>query len=73
MKAAPTFKHWMHVIHDDSVKVLYFSNHVLHEKSFWGIVAILGLLAILITLVVLFGKFAPMEDYQFMTPYGPYY
>ena len=73
MKVEYTFKHWMHVMHDDGAKVLHFSNHVLHEKSFWGIVAILGLLAILVTLVVMFGELEPMEEYRFMTPHGPYF
>ena len=73
MKVEYTFKHWMHVMHDDGVKVLHFSSHVLHEKSFWGIVAILGLLAILVTLVVMFGELEPMEEYRFMTPHVPYF
>lgn len=61
---APTIKHWMHHVHDDAVKVAHSTEHMLHEKSFWGIVLILALLAGFFTAIVLFGNAAGTEFYN---------
>lgn len=73
MNAAVTMRHWMHQLHDGSVKTLHVAGHLFHEKSFWGIVIILAMLTALFTLLVLFGKYIPMEKYSIPTHYGPYY
>ena len=73
MHTDSSFKHWMHHLHDDGVRVAHFTGHMLHEKSFWGILAIVAVMITLFTLVVLFGEDA-MEGYRGTLPYGgPYY
>ena len=73
MHADLSFRHWMHHVHDGSAKVAHYTGHMLHEKSFWGILAIVALIAALFTLVVLFGENA-MQGYRGTLPYGgPYY
>ena len=71
MHTSPTLKNGMHHFHDGSVKAVHFTGHLLHEKSFWAIVAILALIVGLFTLLVLFGSGTPMQNYPI--PYGPYY
>lgn len=64
MHTAPTIKNWMHHVHDDAVKVAHYTEHMLHEKSFWGIVLILALVAGLFTAIVLFGNAVGTELYN---------
>ena len=71
MHTAPTLKNGMHHVHDGSVKAVHFVGHLLHEKSFWGILALIALFAALLTLAALFGNDATMKNYHI--PYGPYY
>lgn len=62
----------MHVAHDGSVRVAQRSNHMLHEKSFWEIVAVWGLIALLFTLLVLFGENTFLQEYSVPAPYETY-
>ncbi len=72
MHTATTLKHWMHHVHDGSVKATHFTGHLLHERSFWGILAILMLIAGLFALVVIFGTESMPEEYVPIMPYGFY-
>ncbi len=73
MHASMTFRQWMHHVHSGTVKATHFTGHLLHEKSFWGILAILMLIAGLFTLVVLFGGDSiPQNYYLPLAPYGPH-
>ncbi len=71
MHTSTTMRHWMHHFHDGSVKAARYTGHLLHEKSFWGIVVILTLIAGVLTLMALFGSGAVLQNYSM--PYGLYY
>lgn len=73
MHTKSTIRHWMHLVHDEGVKVASMSNHVLHEKSFWSILLILGMLALLFTLIARYG--GELQPIRYSTPgtYGVYY
>jgi hypothetical protein len=60
-------------MHDGGIKAAHFTGHLLHEKSFWSILAILTLLAALFTLVVLFGDKSPDPSFGVPLPYGRYF
>ncbi len=70
MKTQTTFKHWMHYFHDSSVKAAHHASHLLHEGSFWAILAFAVLTAGLIALVVLFGDSSALPEYYRM-PIAP--
>ena len=69
MHVALTFKNWMHDVHDDTLKAAQNTGQMLHQKSFWGIVAIVALIVSLFMLIAFFGDNTIM-DYQ--TPPLPY-
>ena len=71
MHTSTTLKHWVHQFHDGSVKVAHYTGHMLHEKAFWAILAILALIAGIFTMLVFFGNSPMMQNYG--VPYGPYY
>jgi hypothetical protein len=74
MHAVSTIKHWVHQLHDEGARVARQGSHVFHERSFWGIVAIMAIIALLFALVVLFGNRFPIQHYGIPTPYGqPYF
>lgn len=73
MHASTTVKHWVHHFHDNSAKAVHYAGHLLHEKSFWAILAILALIAGIFTMIVLLGSDAPLQNYRIPLPYGPYY
>ncbi|MEE9368388.1 MAG: hypothetical protein V3V05_05940 [Pontiella sp.] len=56
MHTATTLKTGMHHFHDDSVNAMHYIGHLLHEKSFWAIVAITALIVGLSSLIILFGS-----------------
>lgn len=68
-----SFQHWIHHIHDSSIKVAHYADHTLHEKSFWSILAIVLLIMVLFTLVVLTGKNIAQEGHGILPYGGPYY
>lgn len=72
MHAGSTIKEWMHQLHDETVKAAHFTGHMVHEKAFWGILAILAMIAALFTLVVLFGS-STAHDFSLPIPYGTYH
>jgi hypothetical protein len=73
MHTVSTVREWMHQLHDESAKVAHWTGHLLHEKSFWGIVAILAVLAVVFTLLVLYGKQLAMQEYSApFRYYGPF-
>ena len=71
MNTSPTLKNGMHHLHDGSVKAMHYTGHLLHEKSFWAIVAITALIVGLFTMIILFGSDTTMQNYSI--PYGRYY
>jgi hypothetical protein len=73
MHATSTIKHWAHHLHDGGVRIFRQGEHVLHEKSFWGIVAIIAAAALLFALVVLLGNRFPPQQLGIPAPYGPQY
>lgn len=73
MHTLTTFKHWAHLFHDESTKVLNISNQMLHEKSFWGIVIITATIAIIFTILTLIAPDATKTYYNIPSMYGPYY
>jgi hypothetical protein len=73
MHAAPTLKHWMHHFHDSGVRAIRYAGHLMHEKSFWGMLGILVLIAGLLTLIVFFGRTTTVQSYGVPTPYRPYF
>jgi hypothetical protein len=73
MHASSSIHDWMRVAHDSGGKVVRFTGHLLHEKSFWAILAIVVALAGLFALVAYFGNDASMRDFNMPMPYGVYY
>ena len=71
MHTSSTLKQWTHMFHDGSAKVAHYTGHLLHEKSFWGILALLVLLAGALVLIAIFGD--DIATKSFNMPYGPYY
>ena len=71
MHTSTTLKHWMHHFHDGSVKAVHYTGHMLHEKAFWEILAILTLIAGVFAMIVFFSNSPMMQNYG--VPYGPYY
>ena len=68
MNTANPFKHWMHHAHDSSAKAAHYTGHLLHERSFWAILAFVALTAGLLALVAIFGRDATMQEYYRMPP-----
>jgi hypothetical protein len=65
-------KHWAHHFHDGTVRVMHYTGHLLHEKAFWAIVALITLLIGMFALLVLFGNDSPMMR-NYNIPFSPYY
>lgn len=68
MSTTPTLRHFIHHLHDEGAKIIHMTGHMLHEKTFWGIVGIVALIAALFALLVLWGN-GPQVEYQI----HPYY
>ena len=49
----------------------HYTGHLFHEKSFWGILVVVALIAGLLLLITLLGDNIDMKN--FTTPYRPYY
>lgn len=60
----------MHRLHDEGAKITHMTGHMLHERSFWGILAILAVLTLLFTLIIMFGDEIPNYEMAPPTPYG---
>jgi hypothetical protein len=61
----------MHRFHDGGIRVAHYTGHLLHERAFWEILALVVLIAGMFALVVLYGSGSMMQHYH--VPYGPYY
>lgn len=61
----------MHHFHDGSVRAAHYTAHLLHEKNFWKMTAILAVIGGLFALLVFFGNDIQMQNYSI--PYAPYY
>lgn len=72
MHTESTFREWMHHLHDGSAKMAHWTGHLLHERSFWGMVTILAVIIAAFTLLVLYGKQLPMEEFSVPIRYGPF-
>jgi hypothetical protein len=55
MHAAPRVKQWMHLLHDESVRIAHFTEHLVHEKAFWAFLGIVTVMALLFSLLLLLG------------------
>lgn len=71
MNMVPTIKDALHHMHDSTVKATHATGHLFHEKTFWGILAIIALIALLFTLVVLYGSSNALPTTPL--PFAPYY
>ena len=56
MHTMPKIRHWMHLMHDGSVKIAHYSGHLLHEKAFWAFLGIFALLVLFFSLLLLLGN-----------------
>lgn len=69
MNTNPALRHWMHYLHDESGKFMHFTEHMLHEKAFWGVLAIVTLmvLAALFAMLIHTDNHSPllMPTYQY--------
>ncbi len=63
-----TAKYGKYSVHDERLKVARYMGYLLHEKSFWGMVAILALIAGMLTLIAWFGSNPILQNYYI--PYG---
>ncbi|VGO11644.1 hypothetical protein PDESU_00189 [Pontiella desulfatans] len=70
MHTVSTIRNWTHLIHDEGVKITHICVNLLHEKSFWGILAILAVLGLLFKLILLFGDKMPLREFGIPSPYG---
>ncbi len=66
MNTATTFKHWMHHLHDSGARAACYSGHLLHERSFWIILAFVALTAGLFALIAYSGYGSAMQEYYRM-------
>ena len=71
MHTSITLKQWFDHVHDGRVKAAHYAGHLLHTKSFWGILAILALIIGMLAALILFGVNTPLRNYTI--PYAPYY
>lgn len=69
MHAMPTLKHWMHQLHDEGIKIAHYTGHMVHEKSFWGILAFVLIAVALFTLLIATGNDTTLHN----MPIYPYY
>ncbi len=72
MHAGLTIRHWMHHVHDGTIKAAHLTGHLFHERAFWGIVAIATLIIALFTLIAILGEGVPVQEYSQPLPYGYY-
>ena len=61
MHTISRLKHWVRMMHDEGAKAVHFSGPIMHEKSFWGVIALFLLLVTLFTLITLFGDQLPIS------------
>lgn len=73
MHTSPTIRDWMHHAHERSTKAARFTSHLLHERNFWAVIAIVALIAGLFVLIAYFGSSMAMSNYGVPAPYGVYY
>ena len=71
MHTTNTLRHWAHNFHGHSAKAAHYTGHLLHEKSFWGILIVAALLTGLLILIASLGD--NIDAKTFTVPYGPYY
>lgn len=71
MHTSSTLKQWFGHVHDGRVRAARYAGHLLHAKSFWGILAILALVVGMVAILIWFGVEAPIRNYTI--PYAPYY
>lgn len=69
MHAIATFKHMMHEVHDDGLKIAHYAEHAVHEKRFWGMVALIALLVSLFAFLIMMSGNANYQD----APMSPFY
>jgi len=61
MHVIPSFKHWMHLVHDEGAKVAHYTSHLMHERAFWMFLGIVALIAALFSLLLLLGNDTAVE------------
>lgn len=69
MHTAEIMKNWMHHIHDDSIKVMYKAEHLMHESAFWAIALTFLFMAVSIALLLIYGKDANPSELTMPFPY----
>ena len=73
MHTVSTLRRWMSVASEEGARAARVLWRVPHEKTFWEIMAILGILAVLLTLIILFGNQLPADNIGVPMYYGTYY
>ena len=68
MHAIPSLKHWMHLMHDEGVKIAHYTGHLLHEKAFWAFLGIIAAIAVIFSLLLLLGNDTAIEYRVFPYP-----
>lgn len=69
MHMTATMKDWMHHVHEESVRVGHKAVQMLHEKSFWAMLAIVALLTTLFSMLLMYGNNNLMQHYSIPMPY----
>jgi hypothetical protein len=64
MTPAENIKTWAHHVHDNAGKVAHMTTRMIHERSFWGMVLILALIAGMFAMVILLGDNTVFMDYR---------
>ena len=68
MHAIPSFKRWMHLMHEEGVKMMHYTGHLLHEKAFWAFLGIIVAIAVLFSLLLLLGNDMAIEYRSYPYP-----
>ena len=68
MKAHEIKHPWMQQFHQGTERAVHMTGYLVHEKSFWAIVAILVGIAALISLLMIFGQNSVLENYHAPIP-----
>ncbi len=68
MHAMSSFKHVMHQLHDERLKMMHSTSHLIHEKAFWGMILIAAAMVALFSLLILMGNDTAIEFQAYPYP-----
>mgnify|MGYP001079043681 CR=1 FL=1 len=70
MHTTSPLRHGVHVLHEGGLKVFHATGQLMHDKRYWGVLALIALAVALITLAVNYGSPLPPIEYGMPVPYS---